>query len=262
VRVVFALHNFAYQDASLFRHVDAILVPSQTAREYYRRTLGIESTPIPGPLDETRVLCEGAERRFLTFVNPQPDKGVFWFARIAYELGQRRPDIPLLVVEGRAGSEWLHRVGLGKVGRANLHVMANTPDPRDFYRLSKVMLSPTLVPESFGRVPVEAMLNGIPVLASRRGALVETLAEAGFLLEVPERFTPDTRSVPSAEAVRPWLEIIERLWDDPAFYDVESERCRRAAAVWHRDRLRPRFEAFLRDVARGLAPAPFPATAP
>jgi glycosyltransferase involved in cell wall biosynthesis len=261
VKVVFGLHNFAYADAELFRGVDAILLPSRTSQEHYRHTLGIQSTPLPGPFDDARVCCEAGERRFLTFVNPQPDKGVFVFARIAHELARRRPDIPLLVVEGRSGSEWLHRTGLGRIGGANLNVMANTPDPRDFYRISKAMLMPSLCRETLARVPVEAMLTGIPVLASRRGALAETLAEAGFLFDVPEQYTPDTRTVPSTDEVQPWLETIERLWDDSAFYATERDRCLRAAATWRPERLLPRFEAFFADVARGRALPPFPATA-
>ena len=35
------------------------------------------------------------------FVNPQPTKGLFVFARIAEQLQRRRPDIPILVVESR-----------------------------------------------------------------------------------------------------------------------------------------------------------------
>jgi glycosyltransferase involved in cell wall biosynthesis len=250
VKVVFALHNLAYSDADLFRDVDAVLLPSRTCREHYRQALGIESTPIPGPFDEARVCCEGSDRRFLTFVNPTPEKGVFLFARLAYELARRRPDIPLLVVEGRGGSEWLHRVGLGKVG-GNLHVMANTPGPRDFYRVTKAVLTPSLCRETFARVPAEAMLNGIPVLASRRGALVETLSEAGFLFDVPERFTPETHTVPAAEVIHSWLETIERLWDDPQFYAAESARALHAASAWRRERLLPRFEEFFTEVARG-----------
>ena len=67
--------------------------------------------------------------------------------------------------------------------------MANTPDPRDFYRVSRVVLMPSLWRESLGRVAVEAMANGIPVLASDRGALPETLGDAGFVLTIPERYT-------------------------------------------------------------------------
>src|SRR5262249_54750420 len=114
VKVGFALHNFAYSDADLFRDADAVLGPSRTGQEHYRQAVGIDSTPLPGPFDDARVRCDGADRRFVTFVNPQPDKGVFVFVRIARELGRRRPDIPLLVVEGRGGSEWLHYTGLGK----------------------------------------------------------------------------------------------------------------------------------------------------
>jgi hypothetical protein len=261
VKVVFALHNFAYAGADLFRDADAVLLPSRTAQEHYRNTLGIESTPLPGPFDDSRVLCEGAERRFVTFINPQPEKGVFVFVRIARELGRRRPDIPILVVEGRGGSEWLHHTGLGRFGGTNLHVMANTPDPRDFYRVSKAVIMPSLVPETLARVPVEAMFNGIPVLASRRGALAETLAEAGFLFDIHERYTPQTRVVPSAQEIRPWVETLERLWDDPAFYAAESERCLRAAGAWRPGQLLPRFESFLADVARGRAVSPFRAGA-
>jgi hypothetical protein len=45
VRVVFAIHNFAYRWSNLFRLVDAVLVPSRCAEDHYRRTLGLECTP-------------------------------------------------------------------------------------------------------------------------------------------------------------------------------------------------------------------------
>jgi hypothetical protein len=101
IPVIFALHNFAYHGAELFRPVDAVLVPSRFAQAHYRRALGLTCTPIPGPWDWSRVRCPEINDRYVTLVNPQPDKGVFVFARIAAELARRRPDIPLLVVEGR-----------------------------------------------------------------------------------------------------------------------------------------------------------------
>jgi glycosyltransferase involved in cell wall biosynthesis len=251
LRVVFSLRNFAYTDAKLFAQVDAVLVPSEYSREHYQRTLGIESTAIPGPWDPNQVLCDAVDGRFVTFVNPQPAKGVFVFARIVLELSKRRPDILFLVVEGRAGIDWLGRTGLDLSGVTTVHRMANTSDPRAFYRVSRLVLMPSLWRESFGRVAAEALMNGIPVLASRRGALPETLTDAGVLLDIPETYTPETRMAPAAEEVAPWLEAIERLWDDSAAYEHERERCLKAAEKWRPERLLPRFEALFWGVAGG-----------
>jgi glycosyltransferase involved in cell wall biosynthesis len=249
IAVVFALHNFEYRDARLFQHTNAVLVPSQFCAEHYQRTLGLRCTAIPSPLNWSRVRCERSEaRQYVTFVNPQPNKGVFVFVRIAHELGRRRPDIPLLIVEGRGGVNWLTRTGLDLSGLENMNAMANTPDPRDFYCVSRVVLMPSLWRESFGRVAAEALLNGIPVLASRRGALPEVLREAGFLFDVPERYTPESRVVPTAEEVAPWVETVIRLWDDAAFYEQESRGSVAAAEAWRPERLVAQYDAFFRGL--------------
>ena len=250
VRLVFFLRNLEYQRAELFRPVDAILVPSRYAQEHYQRTLGLPCTAIPGPWDWERVRCPHVDGRYVTFVNPQPHKGVLVFARLALELGRRRPDIPLLIVESRARAEGLRNTGLDLSGLDNLHVTANTPDPRVFYQVSRLVLIPSLWQEAFPRVAVEAMINGIPVLASRRGGLPEALAEAGFLFDVPARCTPEAGLAPSAEEVAPWVDKIIRLWDDPAFYEQERQRCLAAAEAWRPERLAPRFEEFFASVLR------------
>ena len=259
VAVVFSLRNLEYRRAELFRPVDAVLVPSRFAQAYYGRTLGLTCTAIPGPWDWARVYCPEIQGRYVTFVNPQPEKGVFIFARIAWELAHRRPDIRLLVVEGRGGTEWLQRAGLDRRTLANLYVMRNTPDPRDFYGVSRLVLVPSLWQESFARVAVEALINGIRVLASTRGGMPEVLEHAGFLFAVPEQYTPASRVLPTAEEVAPWVETIIRLWDDAAFYEQEQRRCRAAAEAWRPERLAPRFEEFfarvLQDTRRRTRPA-------
>src|SRR5262249_19872291 len=155
------------------------------ARRFYARRLGLESTAIPYPLRPERVVAADPEPRYVTFVNPQPTKGATVFARIALELGRRRPEVPLLVVDGRRAADGLAGAGLDLSGLSNLHRMANTPDPRDFYRVSRAVLMPSLWRETFGRVAAEALLNGLPVLASDRGALPETLGDAGLVFTLP-----------------------------------------------------------------------------
>ena len=122
--------------------------------------------------------------------------------------------------------------------------MANTPDPRDFYQVSRAVLMPSLWRESLGRVAIEAMANGIPVLASDRGALPETLGDAGFVFTIPDRCTPASGVVPTAHEVAPWLAVIERLWDDPEF-EAKHRRttmARRSQAARDSDTLAQQYE--------------------
>ena len=48
-------------------------------------------------------------------------------------------------------------------------------------------------------VAVEAMTNGIPVIASNRGGTPETVGGCGLVLPLPDRLTPMTHILPSAE---------------------------------------------------------------
>ena len=140
-------------------------------------------------------------------------KGVFVFARIAAGVGAEaarhpdprhaRPQPPRCTAAPELGLT-PHLAGhfpsqTGHDGR-NITTMPYAPDPRTFYptvySLTKLLLMPSLWYESFGLVAAEAMLNGIPVLASNRGALPETIGDAGFLFDIPAKYTPETREYP------------------------------------------------------------------
>ncbi len=352
--LVFWLRNFSYHHRKPFELVDYVIVPSEFSKRYYREKLGLQCNVLPSVVQwkgaECRAGFQPAENmtgwkpaphtadwksapRYVTFINPQKVKGVYVFARIARELAVRRPDIPLLVVQGRGRGEALKDPALGlaahlrgelqpdasgplacasglygRDGR-NITTMPFTPNPGDFYPRSKLVLMPSLWNESFGLVAVEAMLNGIPVLASNRGALPETVrgkepaavgcveriaaenggfrtkstaperstlacgdscnapsgtefcasptlrlpegeGTGGFLFDIPARYTPQTRDVPTAEEVAPWVETIIRLWDDAAYYERCSIAARQRAQAWHPDRLALLYRDFFSRLAR------------
>lgn len=249
IPVVFHLHNFGYGDRRGFADASAVIFPSEYSRRYHRRRLGIDGSVIPDPIRLDRVVAADPDPQYVTFINPQVEKGMTVFARIALELGRRRPEVPLLVVEGRGTSDAMAGVPLDLSGLANLHGMAHTPDPRDFYRVSRAVLVPSLWRESLGRVAIEAMSNGIPVLASDRGALPETLGAAGFVFTIRERYTPANLAVPTAREVAPWVATIERLWDDPEFEARHRQRARVEAQRWDGHRLAGQYEAFFRAMA-------------
>ncbi len=278
VTVVFGLHNFAYHDRELFRHVDRVVVPSNFARHWYEERLGLKCDVLPYVIDWERVSVRGQQseirgqteaphpgplpasgardvdcatqpstlnpQRFVTFVNPVPAKGLCVFARIAEEIARRRPDIPMLVVEGRGRASWLERAPVDLSWATNLNAMDNTPDPRDFYAVTKILLVPSLWNESFGLVAAEAMINGIPVLASNRGALPEVVGDAGLLFAIAARHTSESCLLPTAEEVQPWVQAIERLWDDTAFYGDASARSRNRAQRWTVAQLGPAYVSY------------------
>ena len=250
IPVVFAIHNFGYTDLRYFSGVDHCIVPSEFAGRHYRDKLGLDCRVLPNPVDweRVRVGADDREPRYLTFVNPALYKGAYPFVRIAQELGRAGPDIPLLVVESRATKRTLGACGLRPEDHPDIQIMPVTTDPRRFWRLTKILLMPSLWWESQGLVAVEAMINGIPVVGSDRGALPETLGDGGIALPLPERLTPVSKILPTAEEMEPWVEAIIRLWDDRAWYQEQTTRARKQAELWHPERLRPLYGEFFGGV--------------
>jgi hypothetical protein len=62
-------------------------------------------------------------------------------------------------------------------------------------------------------------------MASDRGALPETLGDAGFVFTLPERCTPAGAAVPTVHEVAP----IERPWYDPAWEAAHVAADRKSA---------------------------------
>ncbi len=244
VRTVFTLFNFAYHRTDCFDGVDVLHVPSQYAAEVYRKRLGLETISVSLVMNEENILASTPpeNRKYVTFVNPQPHKGVYVFARIAEILASKRPDIPLLVVESRAGSNSLLHTGLTLAQLSNVSVMRNTPCPGDIYGVSKIVLMPSLWDETFGRVAAEAMRNGIPVLASDRGSLPEICGDAGFVFPVSKNYTPETRCLISEKEAMPWIDTILRLHDDPIYYRSISQVVLAHATRWETNHLLDRYE--------------------
>ena len=254
-KLVFALRNNSYHEPGFFDHMDAVLTSSEAHAESYRRSIGLESTPLPTPLDLDDVLVPAREPIFFTAVNPSPEKGLFFLARLAEELGTRRPDLPLLVVEGRGAGGLLVEAGMagGFDLRRHENVMFSPPvaRPRDFLAGARALLAPSVWAEPSGRVVAEALVNGVPPLVSGRGGLEEVCHGGGFVLPLPAELTVDTRQPVGAAAVAPWLRVIEELADDAEAYTRASRRAEEAGRRYLPETLAPRYVDFFRKVLMG-----------
>ena len=191
---------------------------------------------------------------FLTMVNPVPANGLMLFARLAEVLSVERPDLPILVIESRGDGGQLTAAGLrgGFDLRRHENIMVSPPvaRPRDIYAPTRILLTPSLR-ESGGRVVAEALMNGIPPVVSDRGAQPEARRGAGFMIPVAGDLTEHVGQPVSADVVRPWIEVLVRLFDDDTFYTEECARARAAAVGYAPDQLAPDYVAFFRSVLTG-----------
>ncbi|MFH1158528.1 MAG: glycosyltransferase family 4 protein [Pseudomonadota bacterium] len=113
-------------------------------------------------------------------------------------------DIFCLFVGSDTGNENYRRELEAYIGSKDLggdvRIVTNCDDMPAAYMLATVVVSPSLVPEGFGRVPVEAQAMGRPVIAMDHGGARETIMrnETGWLVAPGD---VEQLSVALAEAV-------------------------------------------------------------
>jgi glycosyltransferase involved in cell wall biosynthesis len=138
-----------------------------------------------------------------TLVNLSEPKGV----KVAWRLAEQAPDVPFLGVRGGYGEQIVPRA-------PNFTVIDQVRDMRAVYGRTRVLLMPSLH-ESWGRVGVEAMCSGIPVIAAPTPGLLESLGSAGLFVDRTDE--------------RGWLDAVRRL-RDPAEWAIWSQRALQRSA--------------------------------
>lgn len=106
----------------------------------------------------------------ITLVNLSAEKGGDVLRLLLHLL----PHIPFLAVKGGYGRQRSLRA-------RNLIIEPNTIDMRTVYSQTRILLVPS-TSESWGRVGIEAMCSGIPVVATPTPGLLESLGDAGTFI--------------------------------------------------------------------------------
>jgi len=248
-RIAFCLYNLGYfSSGHLLGELDAVITPSEFLAKKYRDAIGLNSTPLPDPIDPEDVIAPERDPIFVTMVNPSIEKGLFFFARLAEELGKREPKIAVLAIESRGTAGMV--VGAGAAGgfdlrrHASIMIAGSVPKPRDIYTNTRVLLAPSVIEEASGRVVSEALVNGVVPIVSDRGGLAEMCRGAGFVLPLPADLTLATRKPPTAEAVEPWVEVIRKLAFDPEFYAGAVAKVRDAAIECSAENMAKKYAEF------------------
>lgn len=176
-RVLFALHHQDYAERRP-DEVDVFLSPSRFLSDFYERRWGGAGCVVtfPTPVVPELVRAAAPDPVFVSFVNPQPAKGLYFMIRLAEQIGRHAPEIPLRIVGGRLPAEVLVSVaranGIELTEFENIYLAENYPDVRGFWERNRILLMPSVGEEPAGRLPVEAAMNGSVALVSGRGGLV------------------------------------------------------------------------------------------
>ena len=201
------------------RRASRVIVPSQYTAAEVVDQLGVPRQrvvvcppgtpewrdPVPGRL------ATGGYALFMGTLEPR--KNVDGLLEAYGRLLARRPNVPKLVLVGRAGPEaqpWLDAIARPPlVGHVEYLGYVSEHDRQRVYADARLLVLPSYE-EGFGMPVLEAMSLGIPVIATSRGALPELVGDAGILI-VPE----DAESIVAA---------LDRVLSDDSFAETIGRR--------------------------------------
>jgi glycosyltransferase involved in cell wall biosynthesis len=187
-----------------FHHVPFVAVSQFLADRFYSK-YATKAIVIP-PLVRREQCITASSREKIVFVNPRPVKG----GNIAIAIAAKCPSIPFKFFEAWTKDENVKDLERQAQALPNVEWSPPVMDPKILYKEAHTMLIPSQADETWGRVATEAQFNGIPVIASRRGALPESVGPGGILIE------------PNAD-LDAWVSALRLLWDNPGRYSDLSQ---------------------------------------
>ena len=210
----------------------AIVAIGQHTAAYIRQYSGREAVVIHPPIYGSGPFPNLAsfDTGLVTMVNPCALKGI----SILVALAERFPAYGFGALPG-----WGTTAGdrAQMAAHSNIAMLPNCRHIVEFLSRTRILLMPSLWYEGFGLTVMEAMLHGIPVIASGAGGLVEAKMGTPFVVGAPaiKRYAPvfDEHSLPTPVIgpvdLRPWEDALRALLTDRALYERVSADSREAA---------------------------------
>jgi surfactin synthase thioesterase subunit/glycosyltransferase involved in cell wall biosynthesis len=242
----------------LLRRADAVVGVSEYVARYVREHGGMPAVHVPISLMEPGEYPDLGrfDSPYVVIVNPCAVKGIDIFIALA----ARMPSVQFAAVP-TWGATAQDLAALRSY--PNIAILPPVDDIEELLRQTRVLLVPSIWAEARSRVIGEAMLRGVPVIASDVGGIPEAKLGVPYVLPVNpiRRYMPalDENMVPVAERppqdIAPWQAALERLITDPAHWKEIAAQSRAAALRYVANLSVEPFEALLEDLVRSPKPS-------
>lgn len=131
---------------------------------------------------------QNENNKYVTLINVHTLKGGDIFLKLIEEC----PNIPFLGIKTEQHSKDLDDKIKFAIDNRNLsnaikcHYLERITDVKTIYQLTKILLIPSYVDETFCRVANEGMMNGIPIITSGQGYLTELTNNSAIIIKPEE----------------------------------------------------------------------------
>lgn len=150
-----------------FENASGIITNSEYVKKIIQNFYGLDSLVIRPPIDPKKILVEdNINRTYITVVGDNPLSG----HKFLEELAQGMPHLNFWSI-GFDSSFNTSRYQLGNWKIDKRYIS----DRKEIYRRTLIMIMPRQHDETFGRVALESMINGIPVICSNCGGTEEVV---------------------------------------------------------------------------------------
>jgi glycosyltransferase involved in cell wall biosynthesis len=238
--------------ADIVRRARAIVAIGSHMQGYIRESIGCEATVIHPPIYGSPPFARfgSFDEGWILMINPCAVKGIGIFL----ELAQAFPRFPFAALKGW-GTTRDDLLALARL--PNVTVLESVAHIEEALSRSRLLIVPSLWYEGFGLIAMEAMLRGLPVIASDSGGLAEAKQGTGFVIPVRpiERYEPsfDENHMPKPVGVQqdiePWKQAFETLVGNREIYWSEAELSRQTAVRFVSGLRASRFEDMLGELS-------------
>jgi surfactin synthase thioesterase subunit/glycosyltransferase involved in cell wall biosynthesis len=247
------------EKTAALRRVDAVIGVSEYVARYIKEHSGIDAihVPIALPDREPHPVAGRFDNEYVTLVNPCAVKGISVFLALAGALPSLR--FAAVPTWGTTADDLR-----SMASHPNIEILPKVDRINDLLIRTRVLLVPSLWAEARSRIVVEAMLAGVPTIASNLGGLPEAKMHVPYILPVQpiEGYTQklNEQMVPVANVppqdIEPWREALVRLTSDRAHWQSLAATSRAAALHYADTTTVEPFETLIRQLKRKPRVAP------